>query len=319
MPTYPEQISRKQHPVSGHHSSRGYDPGTPILSDPPLPTYGMLPLPRTRLHYVKAGSGPPLVIVPATVSLVEQWIPLVQFMGQHYTTFFFELPGHGESSPYPQRFDSCLVPATVAAFMDALGYDAFCLMGFSFGGLLAMRTLEALQDRIQQVILLSPYVTRQALKYSAQRQWVLRQVCSSLKSSTLQRALCGMMHSERVNRPLTYALSKACKINPAILGGKDTLNLPLSTLDVLAYTGDEIFTQEYDSPNKPFRQPCYFGMSIYDDLLDYDTTLAVVRRHFDDLTVRYFTLPYHQPPEQPTFSWLVEEFGHFLALLPTLG
>ncbi|MBC8334413.1 MAG: hypothetical protein ISR59_09580 [Anaerolineales bacterium] len=57
-------------------------------------------------------------------------------------------------------------------------------------------------------------------------------------------------------------------------------------------------------------------MSIYDDLLDYDTTLGVVKDHFDDLTVQYFTLPYHQPPVTPTYEWQKDKFGGFLEILP---
>lgn len=176
-----------------------------------------------------------------------------------------------------------------------------------------------MQDRIGQVILLSPCVTRQALKYSLFRQLAVRRFCAALKSSSFQRTLCSIMHSRRVDPLLIYAVSKGAKIDKAILEQKDTLRIPQSTLDVLAYTACEIFTLEFESPSKPFQHPCYFGMSIYDDLLDYGTTLDVVRDHFEDLTVQYFTLPYHQPPEPPTYPWLVEEFGKFLDLLPVMA
>src|SRR5574339_760558 len=116
-----------------------------LSAQPPPAAFGDMALPDTRLHYVKAGSGPPLIIVPATVSLIRQWLPLAQFMGQHFTSYFFELPGHGGSTPYPEKFRSHLVPYTVEALVDNLGYDRFHLMGFSFGGLLALRTLEHLQ------------------------------------------------------------------------------------------------------------------------------------------------------------------------------
>jgi hypothetical protein len=73
---------------------------------------------------------------------------------------------------------------------------------------------------------------------------------------------------------------------------------------------------EYASSTGPFPHQCFFGMSIYDDMLDYETTLNIVRDHFTDLTVQTFTLPYHQPPEPPTFDWLMEEFSKFLEIIP---
>ena len=285
---------------------------------PPPPTLGDVVLPNTRLHYVSCGSGPPLLMVPATVSLISQWLPLAQFMGQHFTAYFFELPGHGGSWPYPGKFESRLVPATVQAFMQAMGHETFNLMGFSFGGLLALRTLEALQERIENVILISPCVSKRALLYSPSRQWGFRLLSAAFKRSLVQQSAVQLMHNKYMERPLIYALSKFANIEESILKTKNALNIPQSTLDVLAYTLDEIFSLDYDYPQKPFLHPCYFAMSRYDDLLDYVTTLEIVKEHFGDLTTRAFTLPYHQPPEPPTFDWLNQEFGTFLQLVTTL-
>lgn len=287
------------------------------MKSPAKPTFGHVPLPDTNLHYLKVGSGPPLVIIPATVSIIRQWESLAQFMGERYTTYFFELPGHGESSAYKEAFKSHKVPKTVAAFMDAMGHETFNLMGFSFGGLLAMRTLEALQERIENVFLLAPCVSKRALLFSAIKQWGLKHACATLKSPKVQKRVLRVMHSRRFDRMLFKMLSKMCNINEQILKTRDALRIPRSTLDVLAYTLEEIFSIEYAYPAKPFEHKCFFGMSVYDDLLDYDTTLGVVQDHFKDLTIRSFTLPYHQPPKTPTFEWLMEEFGSFLALLPS--
>ena len=283
-----------------------------VISQKPAPTFGDLTLPNTTLHYVKCGIGPPLLIVPATVSLIRQWLPLAQFMGQHFTAYFFELPGHGSSTPYPVKFESSLVPQTVGDFMQAMGHETFNIMGFSFGGLLALRTLEVLQARIDNVILLSPCLSNRALRYSSYRQWGFRKAFAALKSPLLQQGVVRIMHSQRIERPLAYAVSKVSNIEQSIIESKDALKIPQSTLDVLAHTVDEILNTEYRFSGNPFPQPCFFGMSINDDLLHYDITLDIVRRYFDDLSVQTFTHPYHQPPEPPTFEWLVKEFGYFL-------
>lgn len=125
---------------------------TPALRSllPPQAEFGDIKLPNTRLHYVKAGSGP----------------PLVQFMGQRFTAYFFELPGHGQSTPYPENFESSRVPETVESFVNAMGHGTFNLMGFSFGGLLALRTtLERLQSRISKVILFSTSLSQRAQEF----------------------------------------------------------------------------------------------------------------------------------------------------------
>ena len=272
-------------------------------------------LPDTRLHYVKAGAGPSLIIVPATVSLIRQWLPLTQFMSQRFTSYFFELPGHGGSTPYPEKFNSHFVPNTVEAFVDSLGYDRFSLMGFSFGGLLALRTLEYLQDRIEKVILLSPCVSRGALKWSRPRQWAFKASIKAMKNPALLQGIHAVMSAPRLEKPLTFALSKISKVDRRILENKNALRMPLSTLDVFAYTMDEIFRTEYHSAIAPFENPCYFGMSINDDILNYDLTEEITRRHFQHITIQKFSHPYHQPPEPPTFEWLNREFGQFLDVI----
>ena len=89
-------------------------------------------LPLSRLHVLETGQGEPLIMVPATISELENWRTLAQFMGQWFHVYFFELPGHGESSPFREEFSSHQVAKLVEQMADHLGLERFNLMGFSF-------------------------------------------------------------------------------------------------------------------------------------------------------------------------------------------
>jgi hypothetical protein len=182
--------------------------------------------------------------------------------------------------------------------------------------LLALRTLEHLQHRIERVILLSPCVSRRALKWSMPRQWLFKASIMGMKNAALLSGIHRLMNTPQLETPLSCTLSRMGNIHRSILEQKNALHMPLSTLDVFTYTFEEILTTEYHYAHAPFATPCHFGMSIYDDLLDYDLTELIVRRQFQQITVQQFTLPYHQPPEPPTFEWLVREFGGFLDEVP---
>jgi pimeloyl-ACP methyl ester carboxylesterase len=264
---------------------------------------------------VRCGDGPPLIIVPAMVSLIRQWLPLAQFMGQRFRAHFFELPGHGGSTPYPTRFRSELVPPTVEALADRLGYERFSLMGFSFGGLLALRTLEYLQQRIDKFILLSPSVSQRALRFSAPHKAAFRLAARTLQIRAVQNGAHRLMTTPALENVLIGSLSRATNIQASILRSKNALHIPVTTLDVLACTLEEIVTMEYRPARGPFEIPCFFGMSIHDDLLQYDLTEHLVREMFPNLTIQKFTHPYHQPPQPPTFEWLTQDFGHLLDML----
>jgi len=284
------------------------------IPNPPEPVRDFIDLPGTRLHYVTCGSGPPLIMVPATVSLISQWEPLAQFMGLRYTSHFFELPGHGKSSAYPVPFSSHLVPKTVEALVDQLGYETFNLMGFSFGGLLAMRTLESLQTRINKIILLAPMLNKRALKYSNSRKWVLKQIVNILKIPKAQRTTSQILQMESLHGLLISALSRFSNIDRKILESKAALDIPISTLDVLSYTISEILSTEYQT-SMPYSIPCFFGMSVNDDLIEYNLTEEILRSNFNQLKIQKFYHPYHQPPESPTFQSLVDDYYPLLDML----
>jgi hypothetical protein len=137
----------------------------------------------------------------------------------------------------------------------------------------------------------------------------------AMKNPRLLQGIHYAMNAPSLEKPLTYALSKASKVDRRILENKKALRMPLSTLDVFAYTLDEIFQTEYQYTGTPFNIPCYFGMSVNDDILSYDLTEQIVRQHFQKLTTQKFTHPYHQPPEPPTFEWLNREFSQFLDVI----
>ena len=113
-------------------------------------------LPLSRLHVMETGEGEPLIIVPATISELNEWRSLAQFMAQWFKVYFFELPGHGESTAFEDGFSSHKVADLVSQLADKLGHERFNLMGFSFGGLLAMRTYRQLSHRIDRLILIAP-------------------------------------------------------------------------------------------------------------------------------------------------------------------
>jgi pimeloyl-ACP methyl ester carboxylesterase len=141
---------------------------------PPSYTTYHVDLPLTSLYIMEAGSGPPLIVVPATISEVENWVDLIQFMAQWFRVYFFELPGHGRSTPFKQKFSTHLVAQTVQDLVDYIGAERFNLMGFSFGGILAMRTFNLLNQRIDRLILNAPCLTKHAILLSGIQKLALR-------------------------------------------------------------------------------------------------------------------------------------------------
>jgi pimeloyl-ACP methyl ester carboxylesterase len=270
-------------------------------------------LPLTNLYYASCGQGPPLVIVPATISRIRDWQPLIRFMGQKFTTFFFELPGHGDSTPFPMPFSSKLVGQTVEDWIDALQFNTISLMGFSFGGILTLRILNQIQPRISRLVLLSPCVSHSTLLYSPVRIQFLRALAAILIRHSPQAFFLRMMHNKAL---VDYVLLMLRKWGHVEFYGdalrNTLLSLPASTLDVLTYQISEILNADPIAEVNECDTPCIFGMSRLDPLLDFKMTKELIQDKFKDLWMESYDLPYHQPPEPFTFDGLNREYGGLL-------
>lgn len=282
------------------------------VREEPEVSYHHVELPKTRLHYMKSGDGPPLVMVPATISRLENWRPLAQFMAQKFTVYFFELPGHGESSPFPEPFSTRLVAETVEALIDRLKHNAITLMGFSFGGILAMETLKLLQERVQKVVLIAPAISRRALQFARLHLWMVRNTVRVLKRSSVRAGLLRLIRSKRFSPVMAALLARFANIEKNIPMQQVFRNISDSTADVLSYQLDEMLNFELPRGDRPFPQPCYFAMSVNDPMIDFNTTVAVIKDQFSRVHIERFSHRYHQPPKPLTYKEIVQQYSPLL-------
>ena len=265
-------------------------------------------LPLSRLHVLETGSGEPLIIVPATISELENWVPLAQFMAQWFHVYFFELPGHGRSEPFREQFSSQQVAELVAQLANKLGFDRFNLMGFSFGGILAMRTFKLLSHRIERMILIAPCLDHRALPFSKVRLQLLYSSNRLLSHPKIQERFVDLIHNPRTVSMTVKALQKIGRLEDTIPLEKKLPRTTANTISVLNAQINEILTTEFEVEPDKYATPCYFAMSIHDPLLCFDTTHEILQKHFASVNTVALTYPYHQPPAPLTYEELNRDF-----------
>jgi esterase/lipase len=274
-------------------------------------THHYINLPLTRLHYVKCGEGPPMVMVPATISEIDNWQGLIQFVGQRYTTYFFELPGHGESSRFKQPFHTQLVAETVEDFIDALGLEKISLMGFSFGGVLAMRTMFHLENRINKIVLLSPVVSHDSLKYSNFKKNTMKFIMWLLSNKTICQVSVSLMTSKLLNKPLGKIFRNFANIEDSIPLESKLKEIKNSTIDVLVRQIIETLNLDFEVKEKKFKQKLIFAMSVKDPMISFERTLSILNDHFESIDAEIYYYPYHQPEVLPTFEEFNRDYQKF--------
>lgn len=282
------------------------------MPEPCQVTVQQAELPGTSLRYATCGEGPPHIVVPATVSLIEDWTPLLQFIGQHYTTYFFEMPGHGGSSPLAEGFSSKRLAQVISDLGDHVGAERFALTGFSFGGILALRALQELGPRINKVGLLSPCVSNHALTRPAIDRAMVTAVVSALEHRVPRKMLAWFLGNEMAVRLMVWFMNDVGGFeSPTDLKAR-LMSYSASTLQVLVAQVREILTVTEEDLAGPYEQPCFFGMSEFDPLLEYARTERFVRDNFPDLVVETFDWPYHAPPVPLTFEDYVRDYTALL-------
>ena len=282
------------------------------MSDPSPVIVHEAELPGTRLRYAECGDGPPLIIVPATVSLIEDWTPMIQFAAQNYRTYFFEMPGHGGSTPLAEGFSSKRLTQVIGDLADHVGAERFTLLGFSFGGILTLRALQGLSHRIDKVGLLSPCVSNRALTRPPMDRRLVTAAVSALRHRVPRHVLAWLLGNETAVKLVVWFM---CDVGgfetPTDLRGR-LMSYSASTIAVLVAQVREILTVTEEDLAGPYSQPCFFGMSEFDPLLDYRRTEAFVRANFTDLITERFDWPYHAPPVPLTFEDYVRDYSALL-------
>ncbi|MHB1342033.1 MAG: alpha/beta fold hydrolase [Coriobacteriia bacterium] len=279
---------------------------TPVADSTPaaIPSLSTtrIALESTTLRVGISGDGPPVIMVPATISLIEDWASMIQFVGQRNTVHFFELPGHGGSDAFADPFSSERVAHAVGELADAIGADRFTLIGFSFGGLLTLKTLKLLEDRIDRVALLSPFVSHRALRHSPTKLAILRSTLVALRPEFARRGMLAVLHNPTTVAAMDWYMRQVGKFETAADLRERLAGFSASTLDVFIAQVNEVLTTAEADVAGPFKVPCMFGMSEFDPMLDFSITRDFVRSQFTDLTEEVWDWPYHAPPVPLTFE-----------------
>jgi pimeloyl-ACP methyl ester carboxylesterase len=97
-----------------------------------------------RLHYLEAGSGPPLLLLHGASGGAANWYRLIGPLARRWRVLAPDLPGFGFSDPIePVGLLGRQVAELIARWLSTLGIDLVDVVGTSFGGIVALRLPDA--------------------------------------------------------------------------------------------------------------------------------------------------------------------------------
>jgi pimeloyl-ACP methyl ester carboxylesterase len=108
------------------------------------------------VHYVHAGSGPPLLFLHGVLGSHKVWTHLAEEMAQTHTVVAPDLFGHGSSTARPAADYSLGGHAGVVRdLMDLLGIEQAVMVGHSLGGGIALEFTYLFPDRVRGLVLVA--------------------------------------------------------------------------------------------------------------------------------------------------------------------
>lgn len=109
------------------------------------------------VHYVRAGSGPPLVLIHGLIGSAVNWRCNIDAFASHATVYAVDLVNMGGSARFPDLDVSLAATADrIVAWMDAVGLDQADIAGHSHGGAVVLMLAARHPERVRSLVLFAP-------------------------------------------------------------------------------------------------------------------------------------------------------------------
>ncbi|WP_327430309.1 alpha/beta fold hydrolase [Streptomyces sp. NBC_01236] len=120
------------------------------------------------LHYLKAGTGAPLVLLHTVRTQAEHFRFLIPLIADRYTVYALDLPGMGYSEIVPgASYNEPAMRAGVKRLLTELDLHDVTLVGESMGAALALTTAADLPERVRRVVAVNTYDFRGGIARSS--------------------------------------------------------------------------------------------------------------------------------------------------------
>jgi pimeloyl-ACP methyl ester carboxylesterase len=107
------------------------------------------------LYYEEHGSGEPLVLLHGGIGAAELLAPIIPALAAGRRVIAVDLQGHGRTADIDRPLRPELMAGDIAALIEHLGLEHADVMGYSLGGLTALRTAIQHPERVRRLVLVS--------------------------------------------------------------------------------------------------------------------------------------------------------------------
>lgn len=136
-----------------------------------------------RVRYVRAGSGPAVVLVHGFASSIYTWKDVIPALARAHDVVAFDLPGYG-GSDQPPHLTPEIYPNVITGLMSRLGLHSASLVGNSLGGGVCALVAGGSPERVERLALIDSAGFNLA---EGERPWMVRLAASKAAGAVIGR------------------------------------------------------------------------------------------------------------------------------------
>ena len=104
-------------------------------------------------HYLKAGSGPPVVLIHGGASDSRDWVNTMDALASRYSLYAPDLIGYGQSDRSQDSYYLSEFSDFIVEFIKALGLENTVLAGHSLGARICLDVAGQHPDKVRKIVL----------------------------------------------------------------------------------------------------------------------------------------------------------------------
>jgi pimeloyl-ACP methyl ester carboxylesterase len=108
-----------------------------------------------NLYYETYGTGDPLILLHGGVGSIEMFGDVLTMLAESHQVIAVDLQGHGRTADVDRPLSYETMADDIAALIEHLGLEQADVMGYSLGGMVALRTAIQHPDVVKKLVLVS--------------------------------------------------------------------------------------------------------------------------------------------------------------------
>jgi pimeloyl-ACP methyl ester carboxylesterase len=112
----------------------------------------------TKLHYLIAGEGEPVMLLHGYAQTGHMWLPLIPELAKTHTVIAPDLRGFGDSEKPEQGYDKKTMAADIHSLASALGYKRVGIVGHDIGLMVAYAYAAQYRNGVERIALMDAFL-----------------------------------------------------------------------------------------------------------------------------------------------------------------